>query len=1447
MSDFAPVVQDDSQEQDQYQDQFSPVVQPPTQDQRQKTIASIKKVSKNPDEVEPSIQLGDHLSKTTGMSPVYIASNAEKVATAYFGKPTKPKEAVTRIGNYIKNTKIDQEIDRINGLYPLKLPPEAEAQIKTLEAQKEGKTLEGIPKTAADIFTGIGTYVVGLGQKADYAAAALSEDMQGLLAKGLETIGVDVNPDTADYHFAMGAKDAQEFTAVGIGAARRAQRAAGQGNVSGLITAEVLDIGNTAMAAFPAGRAKDALEVAYANTVAKVGLKGTVLKIGEIAGKQGAFGLAVSGWNNMVNQFGVELSNVAEKTHIPLKTLQEQAKEIGMNAIPMAVGGTVMEAGGMAMGGILSKLRGLGERADHPEEVPNAPEGTEAGVTAKGEVPPRSEPLAPTPEAVAKEAVDKMSVGEILDETPPEVHPQGAGTEKATPVEAIPSFSKYGETKPEKMMGVADEMKASLNPDSVSTPRISAMLDRAKLEFQHADSPEAWGEAEHRLQEAGRAMDKSFGGNSFASEMESAGIATKQEIETGISRETRSAMTTAKMPSITEQVEADPRYKAVQEKLTATREALDSARKQAGMQKADQIASLSEALDSARQEARMTEDNLKAEKIAGMKQSVVTERERVARRDSINKMVNYFKDLDPESFHDLGLKHDLEALKDLYTATKHTDKKLQGMKALAQEIRDNPDNYYDAKELDTLAELDRKPLRDLTPSELQSVYEAARHLKWLDSEKNSIKIGEEKQDFEAAKTKILGEMKKRETINAKREQGAPSSKTTVKGSLAKPREPILGIDLRNKDMFIRGMFDGGEDSTAYQVLQNAPVQGERVFETKKVDYAKHANDFYTEKKITPMKWGSEAQVIKGRTWDRDYRLAVYANSLHPLNRECLGKGFAFEDGDYAGVMDQLKPGELDEIISSITPEEKDLVQRLQAGYKKQGNDIAPVWFDVTGREFKQEEPYVPINRLPEGRSSVSPDEMADMIGKSRYTNPTTKSKHYISRVGGSGPIILRRFTKEYLEHGQDAALFVAQQRNIKAMMKLIRDPTFTKDVHLGYGKSAYKALIQHVQDIARTPLDFVNGIQRLRGLFIASALGGNIHSMVRLMALSIRSLNYTGLTPKGLAQWGRGVTDAMIHPRNSRLRAETYSPMYAANTLGLPEFSEALSSASKTPVGKAVAGAVKKSGQVVGKGFTIGMKYEMNVLREKAFDEIRDGKLSPDFEEALKLAKLPTDASSLKKLGGDDAEKYAYTYAEYAVQRTHATKLPEFGAVYAHANLFGYALSPFTSEGNVWLNQLFRTVDDAKRNGAVKTTGKALNWLIVGAVIAPLLDHAVDQAWYGAQGKKPPSQAETTARDVSELIPGGAEVEYTVDSMLKYHHQLGTSSIIGMEEIPNDMMTVISSITQAMTAKTPKSKKTAMSHALSSAVHLGGIAAGGIPTNTLRSYWNILTNLGKNK
>ena len=174
----------------------------------------------------------------------------------------------------------------IHGLHPLgPLPPEDQQKVDQLEKQKSGNTLQGIPKFAADVISGIGTYAVGIGQKIDYGAQNISENMQGTIAKGFQFLGVRMNPDTADYHFDMALQAARNFTAVSIGAAKRAARERGEGEVSSLITAEVLDLGNTLMLAFPAGRAKEAAEVAFAGAVAKTGLKGGVAAINGIGSK----------------------------------------------------------------------------------------------------------------------------------------------------------------------------------------------------------------------------------------------------------------------------------------------------------------------------------------------------------------------------------------------------------------------------------------------------------------------------------------------------------------------------------------------------------------------------------------------------------------------------------------------------------------------------------------------------------------------------------------------------------------------------------------------------------------------------------------------------------------------------------------------------------------------------------------------------------------------------------------------------------------------------------------------------------------------------------------------------------------------------------------------------------------------------------------------------------
>src|SRR5208337_1320826 len=165
--------------------------------------ALVKKVSPEVStEPTPSLDVSKYIDKDKldfaqtvspliGMSKYTSYSQSENVAKSYFGHPEKPASAAQKIKNYVKNTSLDQQINRINGMYPMgPLPPEAQTQVDELEAQKEGQTLEGVPKFVADTISGFGTFAGETATKAGAAAGALSEDFQGLVAKGFQILGV---------------------------------------------------------------------------------------------------------------------------------------------------------------------------------------------------------------------------------------------------------------------------------------------------------------------------------------------------------------------------------------------------------------------------------------------------------------------------------------------------------------------------------------------------------------------------------------------------------------------------------------------------------------------------------------------------------------------------------------------------------------------------------------------------------------------------------------------------------------------------------------------------------------------------------------------------------------------------------------------------------------------------------------------------------------------------------------------------------------------------------------------------------------------------------------------------------------------------------------------------------------------------------------------------------
>ena len=426
-----------------------------------------------------SMDFGDNAASITGLTPGFIANNADQVAKALYGPADNSGSAAPKLKAYLNNTELDAQINMIHGLHPLgPLPPEDQQKVDQLEKQKSGNTLQGIPKFAADVISGIGTYAVGIGQKIDYGAQNISENMQGTIAKGFQFLGVRMNPDTADYHFDMALQAARNFTAVSIGAAKRAARERGEGEVSSLITAEVLDLGNTLMLAFPAGRAKEAAEVAFAGAVAKTGLKGGVAAIRGSVAKQTTFAATVSAWNNLVEQMGVELSNAAEKTNVPLKSVQDQLKDIGMSTLTMAAGGLAMEG----TSAIAGKLKGIAERTDKANAKPSpdeaggakvAPEGGETGKPAN----PQQEAAMPLPpaEAAAAEAkaeasrvalAKQMAAATPIGELDKPIVPRG------TP---ITGKEPFGKTRGERINDLA-----TLEKNKVINPEQQAELDKLR-------------------------------------------------------------------------------------------------------------------------------------------------------------------------------------------------------------------------------------------------------------------------------------------------------------------------------------------------------------------------------------------------------------------------------------------------------------------------------------------------------------------------------------------------------------------------------------------------------------------------------------------------------------------------------------------------------------------------------------------------------------------------------------------------------------------------------------------------------------------------------------------------------------------------------------------------------------------------------------------------------
>ena len=1319
----------------------------PEPSQRPDIDALVSKTS-NPDETKKKLSLAKNAAPMFGMSEYDIFRNSETVSKKLYGPFENPGSASAKLDTYLKNTALDQQINMLHGQHPLgPLPPEVQKQVDELEKQKSGNTLQGIPKFAADVITGIGTYAHQIGQKIDYGAEALSENMQGIVAKSLQFLGVEMNPDTAEYHFNMGAEAARNFTAVSIGAAKRAARERGEGEVSSLITAEILDLGNTAMLAFPAGRTTDALQIAYANTVAKVGLKGGLLKAGEAVAKQTTFAATVSAWNNLVDQMGTELSNVAEKTKVPLKTLQDQLKEVGLQTAQMAAGGLLMEGSGALAG----KLKGIADRTDKANLAP-----TEAGgvkVASKGvdlgKLPnPEAERAVPLPpaeaaaaEAKAEAARTKIAKDEIA-KTPISQLDVPRGTMKPTGAElASIENAPFERTSSERINDLA-----TLEKNKVITEPQQAELDKLRSEQP-------------------------------------------------------AAMVSAKPPSTTERVESDPRMIKANQKVASLQDALDSARKEGKLSGVQDLA-MEDALKSARQEARMTQDMLHKETTEKVKQGLVNERERVAAVAQSNQYVNNLKSLDLSHIGD-EYKAPIKGILDQINLNKPTNKTLANLFDVQQQINSGvaptslPENY-----VNRLGELAKKPFRDLTLEEQKVVHDTimAYHKAGVDS-RTLLERGQAVDKQEALKALQWENIEAHPKETPPPGEFQPAKKgagTRIKSAIDHAKNSVSQYQTLVASAF------GGEDSRGYQILGKAIDDGDDARVAKSYEYSDPVVNWFKDNKLDMNSWLHEAKDVdiegfKGKL-ERGQVVALAGIAAQEEGRaSLLESGFSLQGDSVRGRKYKLTEGSLEKLLNDMDPQEKGLLGKIFDMGKSAGKDMKDTFRRMYGYDMDTLDNHYPLHRAE--HKLPTEEEILHQRNSSSFTRAGVDKSHTISRVGSHNAVWLRNAGDDIMEMADSASTFVGLGEPVRNASKVIFDKDFSDHLKTQMGDNFYKQMTEGLQAIAGNKKVF-NGLDKwfinVRNRGIGAVLGFNFPTGAINRVLVERSL--AGYVPSG--DWTKGQAFVALHPKSTHEYLMANVPLYRQIAEGglLPEMQDVAKSKGK------VLDKVQKASMTPEKlGFTGATKGEMWSAITQLRREMKDGVPSLHVKRALGLTE-----DAFPKMTEEEKVKAEATYAGYVTKRTHANPREMYRQNMTREGLVGLTLSTLMSEKNALLNLGIRKAMDIHTPGGGRAFAKYLAVGVFGESLAIAgirgVAAAAGSKITGKKDKTPIGErvGEEVAQNTMGLIPGVAQAIYPLEKAMSKSALPVQMSPDLVSQFGDDIIATAQHVQQGMTTKNPR-------------------------------------------
>ncbi len=620
------------------------------------------------------------------------------------------------------------------------------------------------------------------------------------------------------------------------------------------------------------------------------------------------------------------------------------------------------------------------------------------------------------------------------------------------------------------------------------------------------------------------------------------------------------------------------------------------------------------------------------------------------------------------------------------------------------EIRQYLQTHEEAELSDTmmqdLANLDRKPVREMTVAEFDSLFNAVRHYEFLNHQIQATRIGSEKMRAEEVLKQSIQELRKAKPLPkdewsetpAPREPETVSSRGNAKRKARRVWDTLVGMGQDHYSLIIERI--AGPDSLIHKIFVRGIEEGRR----RQITY-KHEVFKAFQAEIEDLGVGNIT------TWLQEFtpvdrfmlrRGEIMALWMHAQNTDNLssilhaGFGLKRRDGDHRFFFQNEL--ELQNVLSTLGAQELQFCRAAMNLFEEQGKALGKVFLQKNGYELPLQENYYNKDVMPIGRGSDAA-KAAGMEEFGEHFRKVGLSKGMLKeRKNVDVPLYINNIAADLAKSVDRAAAYVGFEIPLMHAAKLLYDKSFREELTERFSPRLYQEIEKGLRDIAGE-YKAIEGLEKIalqfrQGLSMAF-LGFNPWSMLKQPLSLGNALAYVKARylVQGLAETiGRGKEVFESHKANSPLFTERLET----------GFTRDIADAARIKAGSRLYGA-KTAAQNLGflgiksfDAFTVASVMRGAWLQ--AMDELSSKKLSRDLISALDLKDR-----SVSNLSVEERNELAYRYADFVSTRTQDQALPEYRSPLSRQKI-GKFFTMFGSSSNTALNLLRRSILDAGRN-----------------------------------------------------------------------------------------------------------------------------------------------------